>query len=525
MAYEMLVNASVTGQPQVEGLGKATDDLAARTSKLNDVMYGESAAITKLAFGLDKLTAQSLASAQAHDQLSLRMATVIERMNAGTAATDNFAGATGRASIGTRNMTATLRGLEGAMPIRAAANLLASFSALGPIAQVAFQVVGVVAMASILGTVAEKLGIHLNFWKQIAEMQKESNKELQESAGKMAELLKKDKELADEEYKRTHGGMAAQARTAVEYETKARTTDTIAVANLESQLAVARKILAARPSLNIEGEPGPVLNVLTPQEQTAGAHAGIPGLIGGWELGKTQIEGAKLAQRNLEDLTGPLAVARQQQYNDFEQARMLREPKKDPDVVAQEAREKAEDAAKKAQTKAEERAARMEALESRTREMQIKALYTDSGPGYNLMFPPVNQMIPMDPHVLEGATRQREAELERIRTERAKELKTATPGEVAGINAEYGKQETATWTIYTKEASAALKEFTEKVKRAAEGADKIGEEYDKGREKQIKETEALLNVIAPVHGPSVPAGWMSPERRLQIDRMSEQAQL
>ena len=384
MPYEMLINAGVTGQAQVEGLGKATDDLAARTSKLNDVMYGESTAITKLAFGLDKLTAQSLASAQAHDQLSLRMATVIERMNAGAAATEGLAGATGRATMGTRDMTAALRTLEGGMPIRSAARLLASFQGLSAVASIAFPVFGAIALVGVLDTMMGKLGIHLNYWKQIADAQKESNKELQTAYEETTELLKKTKELSDEEYKRTHGGAAAIAQTAVEAAVKAKTTDALAIAQAEASLAAVQKF--SNPK---------TLAFPTAQEAIAATLGGFPIAPGVYPSLIQQQAGAT----KIPTLEENVRKARIQQENDQRQAELLAMPKKDPDEVAREAREKSE----QAQKKAEDRAAHLAELTARSEDVYARGLYSGEP----------------------SPTRVRDEALQKIREQREMELRKA----------------------------------------------------------------------------------------------------
>jgi hypothetical protein len=216
MAYELNIHAGVSGQQQADALVGTTDKLSGSTSKLNDALYGQAKASEAASLKLVQLQIEEAKLEQLRERHRMQIEGLAASQTKSTVVNEQFNASLGRTTGSAMAATAALRELEGASSMRAAGRFLAGLPTLGAALQFAFPLVGAIALFEVLSKVGDKLGIHLNFWKQIADAQKESNKLLEDATKTYEQNIKKLKELRDEEYRAKYGPEAAARRQAGE---------------------------------------------------------------------------------------------------------------------------------------------------------------------------------------------------------------------------------------------------------------------------------------------------------------------
>jgi hypothetical protein len=201
MAYELQVHADVVGAQSLD----MAASLVSRVATGSDALDASLRRVVGTNALLDKQTSQlAEITGLLRSQLALE-ASAAERA---AGAHDQVTGSLARMSGGARTASNELRMLEGAMPIRAAGQFLSQIGLVNATMAAAFPIFGLVAVAGVLDTVAGKLGLQINIWKQIDDAQKESTQELERQADAYNRLMTQLRDLQDQEYRRAHGEAA-----------------------------------------------------------------------------------------------------------------------------------------------------------------------------------------------------------------------------------------------------------------------------------------------------------------------------
>jgi hypothetical protein len=244
MAYEMFINAQVGGTDQLQALGAVVDKDAEAADRFDaklKQLTGSNALMSKQTEVLNQLLETS------RMQLNL-MAEAAQK--AGTSGTQAFEGIhTGatRATGSVRNLTNEMRMMEGAMPIRAAAQFLSQIEGLAPILQAAFPIFGAIALVGVLDQIIEKVQKWVTAQDPLAQAQTASLFLLKESSKEYDRLREKLHALTMDEYERAHGRDARLRLEASEQDTKAQGPDAHNVARLENYARVLREIQSFTP--------------------------------------------------------------------------------------------------------------------------------------------------------------------------------------------------------------------------------------------------------------------------------------
>jgi hypothetical protein len=203
------------GQADVERLASSVREVSGATSLASDGLASLERAITVLTATVDQNTA------------------ALEGMEGGftrtTAGANKLAG-------GTRVVTNELRMMEGAMPIRAAAQFLAQMEGLNAVMQMAFPIFGAIALVGVLDTIIEHVEKWANAHNPVLAAQKESLSLLEKEGKEYDKLAEKARRFHLDEYERTHGKEARQRLEAVDDARKASQEDADQIARLEDLL-------------------------------------------------------------------------------------------------------------------------------------------------------------------------------------------------------------------------------------------------------------------------------------------------
>lgn len=270
MAYEIHVNAGVSG---VEQLGRGEAGIAAldaKTKLLNETLYGASKATEAQTLAQLKYQTQlakteewtlrykvaTLGATQANDQHTQS----VTRLGAAHGAAVSQVIATGSA----------LRTLEGAMPIRAAERFLTLIPGIGGALQAAFPVVGAIAFGEVILNRAlpamEKLA---DKWIPILKAQKDSLEMIKESTKETVKWGEKLEELRFQAIGRREGPGA---------ELRARAESSQSSAGALGDLAAAyRSILSDLETTARQTVGGGLLAPRMPSAKAEAAQALIPG--------------------------------------------------------------------------------------------------------------------------------------------------------------------------------------------------------------------------------------------------------
>lgn len=155
---------------------------------------------------------------------------------------DRAAGGATRLAGGARAVTAELKMMEGAMPIRAAAQFLTQFEGLNKVMQMAFPLFGAIALVGVLDQIIEKVQKWVSAHDPLTKAQTESLSLLKESTKEYDRLREKLHALTLDEYERAHGRDARLRLEASEKDTKAQGPDAHNIARLENYARVLREV-------------------------------------------------------------------------------------------------------------------------------------------------------------------------------------------------------------------------------------------------------------------------------------------
>jgi len=247
-AYEMNVNATVTGGPSLDALAASTAKASAETASYNNVLYGSTAAQEKQTLALIKYQTEQVKTA---GYLAIYNTELLknERASLGAAAGQEvLAAATGRVVGNTMAASTALRVMEGAMPLRAAASFLGTIQGLAPALQMAFPIFGAIALFEVATKITTEVGKHLDLWHEISNAEKAATEDLKkygdEARKNILDLRKLQREAV-----RHQEGPAAEA--------VAESADTHAdLANAKNLAALAReKVEALQQYIKNAGTP------------------------------------------------------------------------------------------------------------------------------------------------------------------------------------------------------------------------------------------------------------------------------
>jgi hypothetical protein len=202
--YEMRVNAAVTGTQQLEQLGTATEKQAERTKRLAENIQEYIAKNEKLSSTQAKL---------ALDEVKLERLRERHRMQLESMAAQTEKLAAGQTTMASSTMAATtaLKELESGFPIRSAARFLSTIEGIGPALQLAFPVLGAIAMAGAVNTIIDKVRDWARAHDPVVKAQNESLDILKRITREYESAKDKAKELRLEQIEIT-GGPDARRR-------------------------------------------------------------------------------------------------------------------------------------------------------------------------------------------------------------------------------------------------------------------------------------------------------------------------
>jgi hypothetical protein len=198
MSYEMHVNVGVAGTDTLNAATAATEKLDDRTRKIAEAIQGHILANTKLTDVQAKLALQEVQLEQLREKHRMQTDALAASMNRAAASHEQFNAGIQKGTGNVRDITAALRTMEGAMPIRSAARLLDSIQGFGPALQAAFPLFGAVALFGVVEKTAEKLGLHLNIWKEIANAEKDATRELKQYSDEAAQASRRVRDIQQE---------------------------------------------------------------------------------------------------------------------------------------------------------------------------------------------------------------------------------------------------------------------------------------------------------------------------------------
>jgi hypothetical protein len=122
-----------------------------------------------------------------------------------------------------RTASNELRMMEGAMPIRAAAQFLTQIEGLNRVMGVAFPIFGAVALVGVLDEILRKTGLLPKSWSAVSDAQKEATEDLKKYTKESEHALETIKAINREIYIKEHGKEAGAANEAVDVAQAAET--------------------------------------------------------------------------------------------------------------------------------------------------------------------------------------------------------------------------------------------------------------------------------------------------------------
>lgn len=180
--YTLNIGVGVQGTPQINQAEQAVGSLTERTKKLNDAIYGETAATEKATLAMIRYATEEAKLEQLRERHRIQTEALAAGLGKQAAAHDALASATQRTVGSTQAASAALRTLEGAMPLRAAASFLGSIQGIGAAMQFAFPVFGAVALIEVLGKIPGEINrgiLALEGWNDKSkEVYKKSTEDL-----------------------------------------------------------------------------------------------------------------------------------------------------------------------------------------------------------------------------------------------------------------------------------------------------------------------------------------------------------
>lgn len=196
----------MTDGQQVEMLFKLRVEGQTEAEKLAGTVTNVSTAATTASTRIDVLE-RSIAGLTAVSGTSTAALTGLET------ALDRTAGGTVRLGGGARIAANELRMLEGAMPVRAAAQFLTQMEGLNKVMQFAFPLFGAVALVGVLETVLTKAGMIPKSWDESALATKRATDDVEKYGDAAHKALLTLRGLQQEVYTKQFGPVAGAARS------------------------------------------------------------------------------------------------------------------------------------------------------------------------------------------------------------------------------------------------------------------------------------------------------------------------
>jgi hypothetical protein len=253
-----------------------------------------------------------------------------------------------RMAGGARTASNELRVLEGAMPIRAAAQFLTQFQAINTAMTLAFPVFGAIALVGILDTIVSKVTDWANAHNPVIQAQKESLSLLEQAGKEYDKLAEKAHKRRLDEVEQTFGKPAREKMEADDYDRAAKQEDADQIRKLEQLLGAINRV-GSYSGQRLKGVGAADAGVLSQATYLLGMKPGERTGLEGVNAGDTPTASQASAARELSvGVQQALATARMQQTDDTASASDMRSK------VSQEARKKADEEAKKRQHELDE---------------------------------------------------------------------------------------------------------------------------------------------------------------------------
>jgi len=331
MSYTLDVNAAVSGQGSLSALTSATEKQTGATSAMNNALYGADTAQQKYTLGAQKLAIEQAKIEQLTIQYRIALLGQTTATDSATSSTERLSGATAGATGNVRNMTAALRGLEGAMPIRSAAQFLSSIQGINTAMQFAFPVFGAIALIGVLDTIIDKVGKWADAHDPVLKAQESSLSLLKSEGEEYDKLAGKVRELNREKLKRQFGpGFvdrldAADAARAAGHEDQDQIDKLLALQAQVNRIAGANTSTYFRPGVGMVPQslfrPGDVglaarIAQATGKQDDDKFKTGLEGIGEGEGITQKQSDAAK----SFHGLDAALETARKQQVKDLAEA-------------------------------------------------------------------------------------------------------------------------------------------------------------------------------------------------------------
>jgi len=468
-SVELLFRARMEGQADV-------DRFAASVKNIQSGAIASTTSLQGLEAAIKQLTSATTANTTALEGMG----------SAGTRVTTALTGATGS----TRTLTNEMRVLEGAMPIRAAAQFLTQIQGINAVASAAFPVLGAIALFGVVEQIGSSLGKHLGLWGGISEEEKKATENLNKYAEAARNSILQLRGIQAEIVTWTQGSAAGAAFKLQSDQGDLSVLQRTAT-NLDTRKAAIQRYLQIAQTGHGE---------LSPEESAV-----MEGIWHDKSWTTTDVGAARKALNDLEAERRKTNAAIETQRGQVQSDIAHLNPSADEQTAQRlsEARE-AQRQAQEAQRRAQEQANRLFELGKRSDETYSRAFFAD-------------ESSPM---------RTRDAALQRIAEERADTLRKSPTGEAAAINADFDKQVAATWLTFLRQSGEALQKFNEEIDKSLGMIDK---ESAAGQVRQMAGIIAggndALSALGLPAGIAPPAGYVSPQEQMRLDRNSLTAAL
>jgi hypothetical protein len=306
MAYTNEIQTIVTGTPQLEALGSATDKQTERTKRLSDAVGQYVSSNDKLAQKLIQIQLEETKLEQLRERHRMSTEALASSTTKAAGTNEVFNASLGRTRGNAMAATAALRELEGASSMRAAGRFLSNLPGLGSALQIAFPIVGALALLDVVKNIGEGLNKHLHLWEDTAKAEKDATAELRKYSEEATKGLQNLAKLQQEIFTRQFGPVAGAVRAEQSAAGEAVAAQQN-VSRLEKELAIVSRIAAAQEAIRSgRGLSGAAAAPVTPDEALHAGFAGIS-INAGAPIGAT---GAYLAPDKLGSMQAQLREAR-----------------------------------------------------------------------------------------------------------------------------------------------------------------------------------------------------------------------
>jgi hypothetical protein len=306
MAYTNEIQTIVTGTPQLEALGSATDKQTERTKRLSDAVGQYVSSNDKLAQKLIQIQLEETKLEQLRERHRMSTEALASSTTKAAGTNEVFNASLGRTRGNAMAATAALRELEGASSMRAAGRFLSNLPGLGSALQIAFPIVGALALLDVVKNIGEGLNKHLHLWEDTAKAEKDATAELRKYSEEATKGLQNLAKLQQEIFTRQFGPVAGAVRAEQSAAGEAVAAQQNA-SRLEKELAIVSRIAAAQEAIRSgRGLSGAAAAPVTPDEALHAGFAGIS-INAGAPIGAT---GAYLAPDKLGSMQAQLREAR-----------------------------------------------------------------------------------------------------------------------------------------------------------------------------------------------------------------------